>query len=80
MIRHKLPECLGNCPEGWRNFIEDLRSRVEPDDHGGYLSVTIQNELSKFDALWNDCPRLGANLIFNDERLYTVFVLKYGLL
>jgi hypothetical protein len=80
MIQHRIPEYMGDCPDGWRNFIEDLRGRVRPDENNGYLESTLQSELLKFNAVWTDHSPRGAELVFDDEKLYTVFVLKYGLL
>lgn len=75
MIRRRIPEYLDDCPRGWRNFIADMRLRIEPNDEGGFSEATIQAELDKYRARYED-P--APYLVFDDDRMYNVFVLKYG--
>ena len=75
MILRRIPDYLEDCPQGWRNFIEDIRLRIEPNEDGGFNEATIQTELHKFRAKYAD---QSPWLVFNDDRMYNVFVLKYG--
>lgn len=75
MIRSCIPEYLDYCPQGWRNFIADMRLRIEPNDSVGFSEDTIQAELDKFCA---DYENPSPWLVFKDERLYNLFILKYG--
>lgn len=73
MIKRRIPEYLQDCPQGWRNFIADMQLRIEPDEDGGFKEVTIQAELDKYRAFYE-----GGDLIFTDERMYNLFLLKYS--
>jgi hypothetical protein len=77
-ISCKIPEYLEDCPQGWKNFIADMLQRRGPDDNGGFQESTIQSELDKFRASYDDQELQYSDLVFNDEWMYSVFVLKYG--
>jgi len=72
----KLGEHLSACPCNWVNFINDLESRADHDhDCAEGFSVDILNqELKPFKAEYIDDVKVD----FEDERHYTMFVLKYG--
>ena len=80
MTRRRIPEYLVDCPQGWRNFIADLRLRIKPNDNNGYSKEIIEQELSKFGAVYEDYDETTSYVVFNDERLHNMFVLKYGVI
>lgn len=69
----RLPEYLQDCPQAWQNLIADMRRRLKPDDVGGYTINAIQRELEQYRAFYE-----GGDLIFTDERMYNLFLLKYS--
>jgi hypothetical protein len=72
IIMH-LPEHMPDCPQAWRNLIADMRQRIPPNDFGGYTIKTLQKELKQYRAVFD-----GGDLIFTDERMYNLFILKYS--
>ena len=71
----KLSSALYSCPTNWVRFIEDLRNRrVKQTVSEGFDIATLNQELARFKAHYIPATRVD----FEDERCYTLFVLKYG--
>ena len=70
----KLGKYMSTCPCNWVNFIRDLQNRVNPDDDGKFGVDILNQELKPFKAQYIPETRVD----FEDERHYTMFVLKYG--
>jgi len=71
----KLNGGLYACPANWVRFIKDLEDReVEQTVSEGFTVDTLNQELKPFKAQYIPETRVD----FEDERHYTMFVLKYG--
>jgi hypothetical protein len=72
-----ISEYMSDCPLGWQQFIEDLKTRVSLDLRVGFSIDTLNRELEPYQARYYES---GCNSFvdFADEKCYTLFVLKYG--
>jgi len=74
-VRLKLGPGIHSCPANWIRFIEDLRNRgVKQNVNHGFEIDTLNQELKPFKARYIPHTRVD----FEDERYYTMFVIKYG--
>lgn len=72
-IRWQLSKYYRFCPVGWKAFVESMYDSHEPDDGDAFSWEILNKELKKYNAFCNQ-----EYIEFRDERLYTLFVIRFG--
>lgn len=71
----KLSTSFNHCPQSWQNFIKHLQA-VEKSS---YISIiTVNKYLKEYDAAYFEKVSHTVSVIFNDPKLYTLFVMRWS--
>lgn len=68
-----------DCPEYWKNFIDDIKSRLYNDIYHYVPTLQLKMELANYGAeYYNDKEHDIGKITFKNEEAATFFILKWS--